>query len=39
MISEFNTFKSTEFMENVEMLADVLLTCREIFQTIRSFDF
>lgn len=39
MTSEFNTFKSTEFMESVEMLADVLLTCREIFQTIRSFDF
>lgn len=37
--SEFITFKSTEFMESVEMLADVLLTCRERFQTIRSFDF
>lgn len=37
--SEFSTFKSSEFMESVEMLADVLLTCREIFQAIRSFDF
>lgn len=28
--SEFSTFKSSEFMESVEMLADVLLTCRDI---------
>ena len=36
--SELNTLKNTELMESVEMLADILMTCRQLFQTIRTFD-
>lgn len=36
--SELNTFKNTELMESVETLGDILMTCRQVFQTIRIFD-